>query len=64
MSKKVTTLVGYELKKGRKVIERLKPDVFGKVEISNVELPLHDTKGLTQLAHGLGLKLVPRYKRS
>ncbi len=63
MNKKVE-LIGYKLKKGHKTIETLKPNVYGEVEISNVWLPLCETKGLAQLAHGLGLKLVPIYKRS
>lgn len=63
MSRVKSVLVGYKLKKGRKTIEELKP-VGGLIEVSNVKLPLRETKGLSQLAHGLGLKLVPIYNRS
>ncbi len=66
MAKRVkTTLIGYRLRKGRKTVETLKPDPeTGLVEISNVKLPLREIRGLTQLAHGLGLKLTPIYNRS
>ncbi len=65
MTKRVkTTLIGYRLRKGRTTIETLKPDMQGRVEISRVKLPLREIGGLTQLAHGLGLKLTPIYSRS
>jgi len=64
MSKKQLTLVGYRLVKGHKTIETLMPDKLGRVEISRVRLDLKETKGLTQLAHGIGCKLVPIYNRS
>ena len=59
-----SVLVGYRLRKGRTTIETLIPDLQGKVEISGIKLRLREIAALTQLAHGLGLKLTPIFNRS
>ena len=65
MAKRVkSSLIGYKLRKGRTTIETLRPDFQGKVEISGIRLRLREIAALTQLAHGLGLKLTPIYNRS
>ena len=64
MSRTKLTLSGYKLVKGHQVIETLKPDALGRVEISNVKLSIKETKTLSQLAHGIGCKLRPIYTRS